>query len=299
MKYKVSFKYHYFVEQFEVDLFKNKLTYELINIIPFASNSSKQDINGIFLDFSKLETYQNLKFNEGDLLLLQYPKFLLVGSFQQGNLNWHKIKLNDIIVYILDAKLPFFCDNNNLKDIDLFINAFLSDFIRNDFSSSEFNKKVKFFKIAGICSYVSNVLNLNLNIKRVIFDQTLLGEVEIKDIALSIRFLNQELVSTYKISNNDKIIWALTNKGILDANFVLNTSCFVINKPNSYVVNFINSKHKLMYQLNKNENYLFDIGDEIYEMVFNHEVYYDNITGLVYLYNGNVYDLLIQDAEET
>lgn len=301
MKYRVLVKYNYFIEEFDVDIFKNKLTFELINVLPLSKKLFELHNGGILLDFTKLSSYEELNFIDGDLLVLQNPNFIILGLYKNKIINWHKFKIKDIFDFLVSSvdNFIFFNDKIDNFDTDLVINSLFNDFIRNDFSSSDFNKRIKYFKVAIIGSFVNKYLNLNNDIKRIVFDQTILGEINIKDIALSIRFFNKDLVSTYKISHKDKILIALCKKGILEASTILDNSCFVVNKPNTSVVSFINAKHKLQYDLNQNENYVFDVGNDFYEMIFDNDLFYENVTGLVYLYNGNIYDLLIQDEETT
>lgn len=299
MKYRVCVKYNYFIEEFDVDIFKNKLTFELINVLPLSKKSSElHNKSGILLDFTKLSSYEELNFSDGDLLVLQNPNFIILGVYKNKIIKWHKIKIKDIFDFLVGSVDNFIFFNNKFDnfDTDLLINSLFNDFIRNDFSSSDFNKRIKYLKVAIIGSFVNKYFS-NIDIKRIIFDQTMLGEINIKDIALSIRFFNKDLVSTYKISHRDKILMALYKKGILNLNVTLDDLCFVVNKPNTNMVSFINAKHKLQYDLNQNENYVFDIGNDFYEIIFDNDVFYQNVTGLVYLYNGNIYDLLIQDEE--
>lgn len=298
MKYRVFVKYHHFIEEFDVDIFKNKLTFELINVLPLSKSLFKlHNASGILLDFTKLSSYEELNFSEGDLLVLQNPNFIILGLYKNKIIKWHKFKIKDIFDFLVNSvdNFIFFNDKFDNFDTDLVINSLFNDFIRNDFSSSDFNKRVKYLKVAIIGSFVNKYLNIDF--KRIIFDQTILGEINIKDIALSIRFFNKDLVSTYKMSHKDKILIALYKRGILEGNVTLDNSCFVVNKPNTNMVSFINAKHKLQYDLNQNENYVFDIGNDFYEMIFDNDVFYENVTGLVYLYNGNIHDLLIQDEE--
>lgn len=301
MKHNVYVKYPDFVEHFEVDIFKNNVLYELVNVISTFKLSRKPllaKLRGMVLDLSlePNKAYSIFPFDNGDLIIIQRDQAVFLGFKGESDIEWTKINVIDLIFFVSKFdKFNYYLDFVR-EDRVIFLNSLLNDFYRNDYSASFFNKEIKYFKICAISLYISHNLGLK-KINRIILDQTLLGDIDIHDIAMSFRFLELDFLSVYKITNDDKITLILNEKGLIDANLLFKSSCFVINRPDARLINFVNFNNKLEYKLDVDENYVFDIGDDAYELIINQELFY-KVKGVVYLYNGNDKDLMIQGEEE-
>jgi hypothetical protein len=130
---------------------------------------------------------------------------------------------------------------------------------------------------------------------RVIFDETVLGDVDVDHIALSFRFAEQKFLKLTKISNLSKVIVVLEREGILPKGHKFQENVFFINNPSKgekIKLVFGETGIKFDYQVLPTKNYIFDLGEKKYVMDVA-GIYKENVTGKVFVYNGDERDLMI------
>lgn len=293
MKKTVQVKYADFSEIFDVDLFKGNIDIELKNVI--YENADYADILTLDLKSEVKKDYDVFSFETGDLLLIQIKNIFIVNYVTDTKKYWVKFDSSQVLSYlfrtdILDHLLPFIDE-----DKDLFLNSVLSDFIRNDYSYSLFNKKIKYVKVSILSKMISELFKFDFS--RFIFDETILGDVDIADIIMSLRFADKKIISACKIDSLAKIMTLLEKEKVIDTKFRFINSNYLINSfgnAHKTVIRFSNTKNQYEYDLNPGENYIFDLGNIDYEMQIPHDNLQRIVRGKVSLFNGDERDLMIK-----
>lgn len=292
MKRTVQVIYPEFVEIFDVDIFNGNLNIELKNIV--FKPIKRQNYLTLNLGSEVKKDYRIFPFKKGDTLIVQVKNIFIVNYNGEQNY-WVKFEASRILSYLfkvalLDQILPYIDE-----DKDLFMNSLFSDFIRTDYSYSSYNKKIKYAKVAILAHMISQLLRFDIT--RMVFDETVLGDVEITDIAMALRFADKKVLWVNKIDNMTKIITLLEKEKILTTNFTFKNDNIVINTLDynkKINIKFMNSQNKIHYDILPRRNYSFEIGEDTYEMLIEGSGIFETVTGFVNVYNGDERDLMIR-----
>ncbi|BDQ04733.1 MAG: hypothetical protein KatS3mg084_0251 [Candidatus Dojkabacteria bacterium] len=293
MKYTVQIKYKDFIEVFDVDILKGRVNIELKNILPSVRSSFQTHY---ILDLSNIRSgYKVFPLDVGDILIIQDRNNIIFEYCSADQVYWCNVSASQIISYIsqhnvLNEILPYVND-----DQDLFLNALLSDFIRNDYSYSDYNKHIKYAKVGILSGFIRNFLDFD--IKRLIWDESVLGDVEIEDIALALHFSERQFVYTTKVDNLAKILVLLEHENIIQEKFTFKNNNLVINTSDynkRFNIIFRNASNNVQYDIPPVSNYMFELGESNYEMYFKGGSISKMVTGNVYIYNGDIQDWFIK-----
>ncbi len=294
MKYTVHIRYSDFTEVFEADILKGRVNIELKNIL--LSSSSLSIKSDFLLDFTRIKNaYEIFPLDPGDIVVVQQKNNFIFRYCDDDRVYWAQVNASQIISYLsqhsqLNEILPYVND-----DKDLFLNALLSDFIRNDYSYSDYNKCIKYAKLGIISGFMSNFLNFD--IQRIIWDESVLGDIEIDDVALALHFFGKRLVYTSKIDNVAKILTLLVHANVINEKFTFKNNNLIINTLNyqtRFNIGFKNKSHYVHYDILPYSNYIFELGENAYELYFRSGEIHKTVTGNVYVYNGDLQDWMIK-----
>lgn len=291
MKYTAQVIYPDFTEVFDVELEHKHLDIKLTEI----SEKPRKGKDILSLDLSSdIKTcYSDFPYEVGDLTIIQSRDTFVVSCFVNNDIKWLKFNSSDLIEYLFRRDvtkdiLPYINEDKNIL-----LNCFLSDIIRNDYSFSELNKKVKFLKVSVILSFIKDALSLKF--KRIILDETVLGDVDVDHIALAFRFSEQKFLKLVKINNLSKIIVLLQKEDVLPKAYTFPEHVYFVNNPddgNKLKLIFGETGIKFDYQVLPTKNYVFDLGEKKYIMNVGN-LFKEEVRGKVFVYNGDERDLMI------
>lgn len=292
MKRSVQIKYTQFVEEFDVNIENSgALEVELKNI-EFDLNKSLTSINlDLSTDFR--EAYSIFPFIDGDISVIQVGNVFIVSSHQGENIHWLKFDSSQIFSYltknpVFDEILPFIDEDQHI-----FLNSVLADCVRNDYSFNDINKKIKFAKVAVLMAFIKDYLKADF--KRVILDETVLGDVDVDNIPMAFRFAEKHVLGVLKIDNLSKIIIALEKNRELDTKFEFQDKILFINnldKTNRIHLKLQENEKKFEYEVLPQKNYIFDIGEQEFTMEFG-DLIQKKANGKICVYSGDKRDLMI------
>ncbi|GIW57542.1 MAG: hypothetical protein KatS3mg083_487 [Candidatus Dojkabacteria bacterium] len=294
MKYTVHIRYSDFTEVFDADILKSRVNIELKNIL-LCSKSANAKCDYL-LDLTSIKKgYRIFTLDPGDIVVIQQKNNFIFKYRAHDRVYLSQVNASQIISYLsqhnqLNDILPYVND-----DKDLFLNALLSDFIRNDYSYSDYNKRIKYAKLGIICGFMSNFLNFD--IQRIIWDESVLGDIEIEDVALALHFFDKRLVYTSKIDNVAKILALLASANVIQEKFTFRNNNLIINTLNyktRFNIVFRSKAHNAQYEILPCSNYIFELGENTYEMHFRAATIQKLVTGNVYVYNGDLQDWMIK-----
>jgi hypothetical protein len=291
MNYTAQVIYTDFTEVFDVTLKNSHLDLCLKEIRP--KPLSKTDLLTLDLSTNIKEGYSKFPYESGDLVIIQIADCFVVANHGLSEINWFKFTVNDVISFLFEKNLthqilPYINEDNHI-----FLNSLLNDLIRNDYSYSEINKKIKFAKVALLLSFLD--ANLNYPYKRVVLDETVLGDVEVDQIGIAFRFSNQKFLKLSKITNVLKIASLLEKEKLIDPGLRFPENAYFINNPlngDKIKLVFGESGIKFDYQVLPSKNYIFDLGEKEYIMNVGN-IYRETVSGKVVVYNGDERDLMI------
>lgn len=293
MKYTAQVIYPQFAEIFDVTLSDNNLDIQLANL----AQESVERKGILSLDLSKevKDDYSVFPYEDGDLIIVQSKNCFFIGSKVEGELNWYRFGSTQLIEYLFIHNVTNHIFPYMKEDKDILLNGLLCDFVRNDFSYNKLNKKIKFLKVAVLLDFITK--NITKDYHRIIFDETVLGDVEIGDIPLSLRFSQGTIIRAAKVNNVMKVMTLLHMTKKVDHEPRFLEDVFFVNTPNNgEKVKFIfgESGVKFDYQVLPLKNYVFDLGGKDYTLNIGNSIK-ETVRGKVYVYNGDERDLMIQD----
>jgi regulation of enolase protein 1 (concanavalin A-like superfamily) len=291
MKYTAQVIYSDFTEVFEVDLEEKKLDIKLSQIS--ERPLTDKDILTLDLNTDIKTSYSDFPFDAGDLTIIQSKDTFVVSCYVKGEIKWLKFTAADLIDYLFRNDITNQIIPYTSEDKALLLNAVLSDMVRNDFSFSDLNKKVKYVKVAVLLSFIHQALPFEF--KRIILDETVLGDVDVDHIALAFRFSEQKFLKLIKINNLAKIIVLFEKNKVLPKGYTFVEHVFFINNPNhgeKLKLVFGDTGIKFDYQVLPTKNYVFDLGDKQYQMNVGN-MFKENVKGKVFVFNGDERDLMV------
>ncbi len=291
MKRLVQVRYPQFSEVFEVNSEDDSLNVELKEIHDVFDDRNEYITLDLSTDYKA--SYSDFPFQYGDLVLIQAGNIFIVSAHLGENIHWLKFDSSQIISYliknpILDEIIPFVDEDNHI-----FLNSLMNDFIRNDYSFNEINKKIKYAKIAVLMSFLKDYLRVDY--QRILLDETLLGDIEIENIPMSMRFSDKKILSVLKINNLSKVIIALDKNKEINIKYKFEEKVYFINNfDGANKVRLVLNENGLKYdyEVLPQKNYIFELGDKEYKIEFGSLSSY-KVTGKVCVYNGDVRDLMI------
>jgi hypothetical protein len=295
MNYTAQVIYPDFIEFFDVFIDKANLEIKLIEIREKVS-----DRKGILtLDLSKdiASNYDIFPYEDGDLAIIQHHNSFLVCSKTGTKTDWYTFTSEDLIKYlfnndIVDKIIPFIDE-----DKYIFLNSLLNDFVRNDYSHSNLNKRIKYAKVSILLSFIKE--RLKCRFARIILDETVLGDVEIDDLGIAFRFAQERFVKLVKINNVSKILLLLKREKIITKEFSFIENAVFINNPNGgdkIKLVFGEGGVKFDYQILPAKNYIFDLGEGQYGMNVGN-LFKEDVRGKVIVFNGDERDLMINTSK--
>lgn len=292
MKKSVQIKYTQFTETFDIKSDENgSLEIELKDISPELEKVSGSLVMDLSTNFR--EAYSDFPFVNGDLSVIQVDNVFIVSAHQGENIHWLKFDSSQIFSYliknpVLDEIIPYINEDQHI-----FLNSVLSDFVRNDYSFNDINKKIKFAKVAVLMAFIKDYLKGDF--KRVILDETVLGDIDVDNIPMAFRFAEKQVLGVLKIENLTKIIVALEKNKDLETKFEFQEKVLFVNNlnnANKIRLSLDNHGKRFDYEVLPQKNYIFDIGDEEFTMELGHLIE-RKATGKVCVYNGDIRDLMI------
>lgn len=289
MNYTAQIIYSDFTEVFNVNL-SDELRIELKEVIV---NPIEKGDNILTLDLSKsiTDSYSIFPFEESDLSIIQRRSKLYIVFFTGGVLRQHCIGATDMIEYLLDELSAKRKINYFGEDEHVLVNSLFNDFIANDFSCSDINRKVKLNKCMVVSSLISD--KLGYKPKRIIIDETFLGDFNVEQIVLGLNAFNLQFLKISKINNLVKVLILLNKEKIFkekvkffDHIYLVNTTVFK-GKITLRIVG-----NKIEHYTNSDNNYRLKLDRNNCKLYANSE-FLNYVTGTVYIFNGNDKDLLI------
>lgn len=285
--------YEDFIEVFKVDVYESSLhiTLEDITRSPLKfKDSLLLDLKG---DVSK--AYEQIPLEDNSILLIQKDNkfFFCINTSKESS--WYSFSAHQLIDYVLkdDFITPFLRYFDEDKNIVL--NSFLSDLIRNDYSYSAINKIVKFLKILSITKYIQVTFQDVGNLKRVVVDESVIGDFDVSDFCLAFRNLNSSFLKLNKIDNFMKIFILLKENDKIKRKFIYSDNCALINQPrngNRFRVIFRSEKKKAFsYDIINSKNYVFELDDNYSISLGDMDL--GAVSDKLFVYNGDQRDLLM------
>ncbi len=292
MKYTAQVIYPEFVELFNVELNGNNLDVKLDRVISAPSDS--RDILTLDLAHDVKQNYSAFPLEDGDLLIIQLRNHFVIANFLNGEKKWYRFSAEDVLEYLLTNDvtqdvIPFV-----KEDKFVLLNAVLSDLVRNDFSYSALNKRVKHLKVHTLVSFIKD--NIHAAYTRVILDETVLGDVDIEHVVMAFRKHEEKFVRLVKINNVAKILVLLEKEKVLPKHFAFIDDVSFINNPKqgeTVKLIFGENSMKFDYQVMPSKNYIFDLSNKEYALTIGHD-YKVSVRGKVFVYNGDERDLMIE-----
>jgi hypothetical protein len=291
MKKTVQINYSEFAEVFEVNIGDGSLDICLKKIIsPKEDSKSDSTLNLA----SNIKTdYSGFPFKDGDLSIIQIHNVFIVSIHQNGHIHWLRFDTSEILSYLIKHDLFHDIIPYINEDSHLFLNSVLSDMIRSDYSFSDLNKKIKFAKSAILMGFIKDILNLDF--RRVILDETVLGDVDIENIAMAFKFSGKKFLGLLKINNSSKVLLALEKDKHLDSHFEFDAEVFFINnfeQKEKFRLILGENGTAFDYEILPQKNYIFDLGQKVYNIDFG-DIKNTTVSGKVTVYNGDERDLMI------
>lgn len=260
-RYTAQVVYPDFAEIFEVMVKRENLDVKLLEVS--KKRTDTENILTLDLSESIKRDYSVFPFKDGDLVLIQVKNVFILSGHKDKDTFWMKFEAQEIFDYIFENPLVDAVFSSLGETKNILLNSTLSDFIRNDYSYSDLNKRVKYAKVSILMQFINSHLE-DRKFSRIILDETLLGDIEIDHVATAFRYLDTEFIGLIKINNIVKIISLLERDKIIDSQFNLVEDAFFINKLNereSVHLVFTESGVKFNYQVEPNKNYVFELGE--------------------------------------
>lgn len=294
MKHTAHINYPNFIEVYDIVLTGQKLDIRLDRIEhEFSKLTGKTMFDFCDIDSVK-SNYSYLGFQTGDCVVQQLEHGILIGIFSD-TLQFVQIDTSDILQFIFDTNIFEEILPGIREDKEILINACLSDFIQNDFSYNRLNRKVKYLKIAVIVSYLKDILKTAYT--KIILDETVLGDIEIEEIATCLRFSEITYLRAAKVNNIIKALMYLYKEGQITQKPILPDNLFILTNPNKgqkVKLVFGEDGLKFDYQINQKKNYKFEFNEKQYQMIIG-GLMKEQVTGHLFVYNGDKNDLMIKD----
>jgi len=291
MKYTAQVVYNEFTEVFDVEVGDNSIDITLKEIVDWPYKPK----NVLTLDLAAeiKNSYSIFPYEPGDLTIIQVQNNFIVANHINDEIKWYKFDANHIIDYLFEIDITKNIIPYLNEDKQILLNSLLSDFVRNDFSFSDLNKKVKYLKVAVILDFIQS--SLKCDYSRVILDETLLGDIDVDQIALAFQYSGKKFLELTKINNVLKIMVLLVRENIIDKNIRFVPDTYFINNPKGgekIKLVFGESGIKFDYQVLPSKNYIFDLADKSYVMNVGN-LYKQTVKGKVFVFNGDERDLML------
>lgn len=290
-KYLVQIKYPSFAELFESKVNGEELDIDLLKVVP--NPSEDKDVITLDLSSSIRDNYSIFPVESGDLTLIQVHHNFIVSCHQGSQIHWLRFNSDHLFDHIykedlLEQIIPFVHEDKHI-----YLNSILADLCRNDFSYSEMNKKVKYAKVSILMDFIKK--HLPMEYKRVILDETIMGDVEVENIPMAFRFSGMRFLELVKINNVSKVMMALEEAKIIDTKFKFQANAhFFNNEGASSDVHLVFGENgmKMDYQVMRSKNYIFDLGEKEYPVTFG-DKFKVAMSGKFSIFGGDERDLMI------
>lgn len=289
MNKNILLKYKHYSEFFDVKINENHIEIALIGFRP-----DMKDIDYMYDFASDIEMgYSILPFKDGDLSIIQYDHYFVVSYHNEDKIHWMKFDATQLISYIsrkdiINKVLPFLEEDNSIL-----VNGLFSDLIRTDYSYSNLNKKIKFLKLSAILSYIKEYITVG--VKRILVDETVLGDVEVKNIVMAFRYFDQKLLNIVKIDSTIKIMKILEKNDVLMGinDFDEGINLLVCSDIKSDLKTIFRSTQKeFSYNIAKGKNYIFELASGTYDVILGNDCF--KAKHLFGVYGGDERDLMIK-----
>jgi hypothetical protein len=293
MKYTVQILYPQFVEIFDVDLQEDKLDIQLGQVV--HEPSKKKGIVTLDLSGDLKDSYSLFPFEDGDLAIIQIRNKYVVVDAKGGQIKWFRFSSSELLEYLFNHNVTARIFPYMKEDKEILLNSLLSDISRNDYSYNPLNRKIKHLKLSLLLSFIKD--NITTEYKRLIFDETVLGDIEIDEVPLSLRFAGCNFTRATKINNVMKVLIALNKAKKIKQRPRFIDELFFVNNPNNgekVKLIFGESGIKFDYQVMPQKNYIFELGDKDYSVNIGNTIR-EIVRGKVYVYNGDERDLMIKE----
>lgn len=275
----------FFAEVFNIRIDGESLDISLVEIE--SSPLSNSRILTLDLTRNITEILASFPFNKNDLFIDQIEDLFLIG-IKDDEINWYKVDAQKIINYCLE----YSSFTNEIKkfgeDENLLINSVFSDLLRNDYSVSDFNKKVKYMKLSLILSYISSFLPVKAG--RLIVDENFLGDIEIEDLGYSFKnFSCSKYFEVVKLDGIWKTLVLLEKEGVINRTIEFKPTLTFVNNfydGKKYRIFFTSTDKKIDYIIDSNHNYVFDLEGEEIELDIQND-FKSNVNSLITFYNND------------
>ncbi len=293
MQYTAQIIHSQFTEVFNVLLEEDSLDIHLQEVLPHPRNTQEH----VTLDLSGTvrESYNVFPYEEGDLSLIQFEKIVVLAHCTSQGMHWVRTGTQEIIEFILEKSSTVQALMRYMQeDEQILLNSLLADVIRNDYSYSDLNKKVKYLKVAILHMFLRE--KLQLEFRRVILDETIIGDIDVDQIALAHRYSQVPFLEIVKIDNVTKIIILLEQEGILQSQYRFAPRTCLLTTPKQgekFKLLFRSDGEKSDYPIHAGRNYVFDLDEKIFHMNIDN-LFTTDVTGKVFVYNGDDRDLMLK-----
>lgn len=299
--------YTSFSEVFEVNLQDNFIDINLSKILINTTVSDTEEnllikLNNQFdyvIDFNLnyKSTYLSFPWNKNRLFL--YQKKNKFHFFKQDNfLHEFTLSSKELVEYILNNQdfLHKFVKVTN-EDATILINSFFNDYVQNDYSANELNRKIKYLKLFYLLNCFNHIFPKAFDGNEIVTDETVLGDFPVSDLALSFASLKKPFLKVAKIDNFSKIVNFFCNSGIINNKqydfhfdtYVLNT----VDLAGKGTLIFRSQNKRFDYSLVKGKNYYFALDTERYDLSISNKYNYE-VQSNVFVYNGDEKDFLLK-----
>lgn len=297
-------KYDDFLEVLDLDLREGFVDISVSEIIYDSSRISNllsrkaEGVKDFLIDFSSNweETY--LAYMEKGRTVLVVQKNSCIYCFINSKVPV-KIKVssrNLIDLVITNKEIVKNLSKKYNEDYSILISALINDFNRNDYAVSDLNRLVKFLKLFFISKYLRENYSIIQEIEGFITDETLIGDIDISNLAMSLSELRVKLLEFGVLERFDKVLKRVSELDLLGKrryHYKFKHSLVNFYEKN-YKGNlfFRNENKHFNYTLDTQKNYRFDFNDEQFELSIGKENL-AQVNEVLFIYNGDVNDPMI------